>query len=202
MLQQIFTEPTRVQKEIEGLEQVLEETVALRETCRKVKMSLLRNCGASTSAGLCSWARVRYTIQIWLVLKMMQPLSGYTAVVLYSTSIFDDKSNPNSVLYATVMVGVANTTAVIFFSFLVDRTLAARMSRSRPALPALGRHLRHLRSQHLRRRLTPDRCSRRNSNSVSDRWRECWWCCLSWRIHVHWVRYHGCSWERYSPPKE
>ena len=88
-------------------------------------MLVSRSFGAFTSAKPCSSAQVE-TANPPVVLKVMQPFSGYTAVVLYSTSIFDDPTNPSSVLYATLMVGVANVTAVAIFSVLVDRKRCLR----------------------------------------------------------------------------
>ncbi len=50
----------------------------------------------------------------------MQVLSGYSAVTLYSTSIFADKHDEMASMRATVYIGIANTSAVIIFSFIVD----------------------------------------------------------------------------------
>lgn len=50
----------------------------------------------------------------------MQVISGYSAVTLYSTSIFHDKNDESASLKATVYIGAANTLAVMIFTLIVD----------------------------------------------------------------------------------
>ncbi len=57
----------------------------------------------------------------WLVvLKLMQVFSGYSAVILFSTSVFEDPLKPGSGRHATILLGGGNILAIILFAFLVD----------------------------------------------------------------------------------
>lgn len=63
----------------------------------------------------------RRALLVGSVLKLAQVISGYSAVTLYSTSIFHDEHDESASLKATVFIGLANSTAVLIFSFIVDR---------------------------------------------------------------------------------
>jgi hypothetical protein len=62
----------------------------------------------------------RRALIVGSTLKLMQVISGYSAVTLYSTSIFNDEDDESASLKATVYIGAANTFAVMIFSFIVD----------------------------------------------------------------------------------
>ena len=62
----------------------------------------------------------RRALFVGAVLKLVQIFSGYSAVTLYSTSIFSDPDDERASLRATVYIGIANTSAVVIFSFIVD----------------------------------------------------------------------------------
>ena len=62
----------------------------------------------------------RRALIVGSVIKLMQVLSGYSAVTLFSTSIFNDKDDESASLKATVYIGATNAFAVLVFSFIVD----------------------------------------------------------------------------------
>ena len=62
----------------------------------------------------------RRALLVGSVLKVVQIFSGYTAVILYSSSIFKDPHDESAALHATVYIGIANTSAVVIFSLIVD----------------------------------------------------------------------------------
>lgn len=55
----------------------------------------------------------------------MQMLSGYPAIMSYSTSILiTDPKDKKAAALATVFIGMMSTLAVVIFSFIVDRITA------------------------------------------------------------------------------
>jgi len=62
----------------------------------------------------------RQALLVGGVLKIMQVFSGYSATMLFSTSIFADKNDEMASARATVYIGAANAFAVVIFSLIVD----------------------------------------------------------------------------------
>lgn len=104
MLKQMFKSDERIEHEIGNIRSVLMDTSGKEVTFRELFSPAFRRA-----------------LLVGAVLKLVQVLSGYSAVMLYSTSIFQDPNDENASLRATVFVGIANTSAVVIFSLIADK---------------------------------------------------------------------------------
>jgi hypothetical protein len=103
MLSEMYSDKQRVLQEVDMIEQTLIETQ-----------------GKDVSYGDLFGIYFRRQLLVGCVLKAAQVLSGYSALMIYSTSIFEDKDSPNSAKYATVLIGAANLISVSVTSFFID----------------------------------------------------------------------------------